>query len=241
VAELVYYAIGDVHGEAHRLARLHDKILDEIDRHRNPAAIIHLGDLIDRGPMSRAAVEQAIALHRCADDWLEVVTLRGNHEQMLIDAIDDANPQRLEHWIMNGGDASLLSYDGEGAAQTWRDTIDAHHIEFLQNLPTLAYDEDRRLAFVHGGIDPARFPECADELRIWTRSPKFFDTKQWPDRPELDGLLVVHGHTPTDDLRPFVDARRVNIDTGAVFGGPLTCAVLAPNEPVRFLYVYPDA
>jgi serine/threonine protein phosphatase 1 len=33
-----------------------------------------------------------------------------------------------------------------------------------------------------------------------------------------------------------VDARRINVDTGAVYGGPLTCAVLEPGESVRFLY-----
>jgi len=36
--------------------------------------------------------------------------------------------------------------------------------------------------------------------------------------------VVVHGHTPRNavEIRP----NRINIDTGAVFGGPLTCLVL---------------
>jgi serine/threonine protein phosphatase 1 len=241
VADLTYYAIGDVHGEADRLARLHDRILDEIDSHKTPSAIIHLGDLIDRGPMSREAVEQAMAMHRCADEWLEVVTLKGNHEQMMIDAVDDPRPNGIAQWISNGGDAALLSYDADGAAASWREAIDAEHLAWLRTLPTLAFDQERGLAFVHAGIDPARFPQCPDDLRLWTRSPRFFDTARWPDRTELQGLRVIHGHTPTDDMKPYVDPRRINVDTGAVFGGPLTCAVLAPDEPVRFLYIYADS
>ncbi len=70
---------------------------------------------------------------------------------------------------------------------------------------------------------------------MWTRSRKFFKSERWPERDKLKDLLVVHGHTPTDDFEPYVERRRINVDTGACFGGPLTCAVLAPNAAVRFL------
>ncbi len=40
----------------------------------------------------------------------------------------------------------------------------------------------------------------------------------------ISACVVVHGHTPTS--APVVRANRIGIDTGAVFGGPLTCAVL---------------
>ena len=53
---------------------------------------------------------------------------------------------------------------------------------------------------------------------------------------ELADILVVHGHTPTDDFEPDAQRRRINIDTGACFGGPLTCVALAPGEAPRFLY-----
>jgi serine/threonine protein phosphatase 1 len=96
-------------------------------------------------------------------------------------------------------------------------------------------DEQRKLVFVHGGIDPKMFPNCSDEIRMWTRSEKFFRSARWPDRHELKNILVVHGHTPTDDFEPDLQPRRINIDTGACFGGPLTSVVLAPGEPPRFL------
>ena len=44
--------------------------------------------------------------------------------------------------------------------------------------------------------------------------------------------VVVHGHTPED--APVVLPHRIGIDTGAVLGGKLTCAVLE-TDSVRFL------
>lgn len=62
---------------------------------------------------------------------------------------------------------------------------------------------------------------------------------EWPQRAELDGWCVVHGHTPITDVPvPEVTPRRVNLDTGAVFGGPLSCGVFTPGEAVRFIQVY---
>ena len=42
------------------------------------------------------------------------------------------------------------------------------------------------------------------------------------------GAVVVHGHTPTE--RPEVRHNRISIDTGAVVGGALTCAVLETDR-----------
>jgi serine/threonine protein phosphatase 1 len=70
---------------------------------------------------------------------------------------------------------------------------------------------------------------------MWTRSRAFFDSNRWPDRDELYDLLVVHGHTPTFDFEPDQQERRINVDTGACFGGPLTAVVLPPDDPPRFL------
>ncbi|MEZ5938799.1 MAG: hypothetical protein R3C52_11350, partial [Hyphomonadaceae bacterium] len=79
-------------------------------------------------------------------------------------------------------------------------------------------------------------PGCSEQVRLWTRSRKFFDSAAWPERPELDGLLVVHGHTPTSDFAPDIQARRINIDTGACFGGPLSAVMLKPGEDPSFIF-----
>jgi len=47
----------------------------------------------------------------------------------------------------------------------------------------------------------------------------------------------VHGHTPLAAGKPDLRRRRVNLDTAAVMGGPLTAAVFddARAEPLGFL------
>lgn len=51
------------------------------------------------------------------------------------------------------------------------------------------------------------------------------------------GRLIVHGHTPLASGVPGLRGNRLNLDTGAVYGGPLTAAVFddAQTEPIGFL------
>lgn len=235
MSDTVYYAIGDVHGENEKLAVLHDFIREDAERLGVAPFFVHLGDLVDRGPDSRGVVVRVMALHDAAPG--RAVTLKGNHEEMMISAYDSHSAMAESTWGGNGGQAAVAPYERvNGHHGDWRDAIDRDHASFLRALPTLWRDEARGLAFVHAGIDPPRFPECSEEHRLWTRSPKFFDPSRWPDRPELAGLVVVHGHTPTKDFAPHVNPRRINVDTGACFGGPLTAVVLSPDEAPRFLH-----
>lgn len=233
--DTVYYAIGDVHGEDEKLAELHDFIHEDAQRLGVAPFFVHLGDLIDRGPNSRGVVARVMRLHEAAPD--RAITLKGNHEEMMMSAYDSHSAMAESTWGGNGGQAAVASYERvNGHHGDWREAVDRAHANFLRALPTLWRDDERKLAFVHAGIDPPRFPDCSDEHRLWTRSPKFFDPGRWPDRPELEGLVVVHGHTPTKDFAPHLNLRRINVDTGACFGGPLTAVVLAPDEKPRFLY-----
>lgn len=235
MSDIVYYAIGDVHGEDEKLTLLHDCVREDATRLGVAPFIVHLGDLIDRGPDSRGVVARVMDVHAAQPD--RAVTLMGNHEEMMLNAYDSQSGMAESTWGGNGGEAAVRSYERvNGVRADWRDAIDRAHVDWLRALPTLWRDIDRSIAFVHAGIDPAHFPLCSDEHRLWTRSPKFFDERRWPQRAELDGLLVVHGHTPTDDFEPDVSRRRINVDTGACFGGPLTCVVLAPGEKERFLH-----
>ena len=249
--ETIYYAIGDVHGMAKSLRDLYALILADHERRGGTASIIHLGDYVDRGPDSRGVIALAMGMEKMAEssDQLSVHSLLGNHEQMMLDAWDVGHGTAEEHWLMNGGSDTLKSYTRNRDAdrrdtdrrtpgdKAWRDAVDPAHIDWLRSLPTMLVDETRKLVFVHAGIDPNTFPDCKDDIRIWTRSPRFFDPDRWPDRAELEGIRVIHGHTPTTDLAPDVGERRINIDTGAVYGGKLTCVILAPGEKADFLTV----
>lgn len=233
MSDVIYYAIGDVHGEIEKLDRLLGFIREDARLRDAAHKIVFLGDLIDRGPDSRSVVERAKAL--C--DGGQAIAIKGNHEELMLHACDKRESMGVYWWAENGGDETILSYvRANGYADDFRDAIDPAHIAWLRDLPAMIRDEKRGLVFVHGGIDPKTFPNCTDEVRMWTRSNKFFDPGRWPARPELEGLVVVHGHTPTHDFKPHSNPRRINVDTGACFGGPLTAVVLAPGEERRFLH-----
>lgn len=239
MAERIYYAIGDVHGEAELLAELHARVLQHAAE--NYAVIMHLGDLIDRGPDSRGAIEATMTLGDAVPASIEVLALKGNHEQMMLDAIDAPGTRAEKWWLFNGGRETLRSYGvvGDPPPSDWPDAIPRAHIDWLRALPTQHIAEHRKLVFVHAGIDPDAFPNCDPAIHLWTRSPRFFESRAWPHRQELEGLIVVHGHMALTLPVPEVEPRRINVDTGAGFGGPLSAAVLAPGEEVTFLQAYP--
>lgn len=232
MSDCTYYAIGDVHGEIEKLDQLLHYIREDALARKVTHRIVFLGDLIDRGPDSRRVIERAIHLSSTED----AIVLKGNHEELMLHAYDKRESVGIYWWCENGGDETITSYmTANGVCDDWRDAIDKSHIAWLRTRPVMVRDEARGLVFVHGGIDPRVFPGCTDEVRMWTRSNNFLDTRRWPKRPELDSICVIHGHTPTADFEPFLHERRINIDTGACFGGPLTAVALAPNERPRFL------
>jgi serine/threonine protein phosphatase 1 len=228
----IYFAIGDIHGEADKLRAMHSGILDRIALEKSPAVIVHLGDYVDRGPDSKAVIEQILALEAMFEGSarIRVISIKGNHEQMMLDAFD---AEEGGSWFANGGGATADSYaGGPGRAdRNWRDLVPKEHTAFLRRLPTIW--REGPYVFVHAGIDPPTFPEDDEEVHMWTRSNNFTDTSRWPKRDALNGITVVHGHTPQD--KPEIEPQRINVDTGACYGGPLTAVVLKPGEEPSFL------
>jgi serine/threonine protein phosphatase 1 len=231
--DTIYCAIGDIHGELERLKDLHGQVqryAREVFPKR-PVQFVHLGDLIDRGPDSCGVVDYLMGFE--AEILPRPITLRGNHEQMMIDAHDsfDADSAAWQQWAGNGGEETLASYDGRPVRVLER------HLAWMRSLPTLHEAEEAGLVFVHAGIDPDRFPACGERVHMWTRRREFLDPRQWT-APALERRRVVHGHTPTRDSFPETaeGGRRLNIDTGAVYGGRLTAVLLRAGEPDLFLH-----
>lgn len=229
----VTYAIGDVHGEAARLIQLHQSIFQWHKKSYPDAKLrlVHLGDYVDRGPDSAGVIE--CLLQKSQDEQIDTVMLAGNHEVMMLNAMQDKCASDYQFWLRNGGEETLQSYKAKGYTG-----VPEGHLAWLRDLPTIHFDEHERRIFVHAGLRPRLFPNEAPDVHLWTRAADFFDTAEWRGT-ELEGWTVIHGHTPTksgwpDDIGK--SSRRINLDTGAVFGGRLTCAVLAPGEDVRYLY-----
>jgi serine/threonine protein phosphatase 1 len=217
MSTLLTYAIGDIHGCYTQLRTLIHRCMAH--RGDNPYRLICLGDYIDRGRRSRETVELLIELQASLPE--QIVCLSGNHERMAMAAARGGDPRA---WLANGGMATLQSY-GVGSAEQ----IPPRHLDWMASLPLSFADEWR--FFVHAGIDPGQPLDAQDkDTLLWIREPFLSD-------PRDHGLLIVHGHTPIKNRVPKLRPNRLNLDTGACFGGPLTAAVFDESaaSPLAFI------
>ncbi len=212
------YAVGDIHGSLGKLTRLMAACRAHADGRE--MTVVFLGDYIDRGPDSAGVVGFILGLQ--ADLPGRVITLMGNHEAMALGVFDGAMPVSV--WLFNGGAATLKSYGAKDVRGLPR-----AHLDWMRAL-RLTYDDGRRF-YVHAGVDPDKALEAQDtEALLWIREPFLREERDY-------GRLIVHGHTPVRTDEPELRANRLNLDTAAVFGGPLTAAVFdnGQTKPVAFL------
>lgn len=221
------YAIGDVHGCLDALLALEAQVHDDVAA-SVPArwCVLPVGDYIDRG------AESAGVLHWLTERSAQgtVTGILGNHDAMLLAFLHDPDTSQWPVWLDNGGEATLASF-GIGPPDPFSmpgavrrrairavilDRLGPDGLACLEALPRMLRHGD--YAFVHAGVRPGVPLDHQDpEDLIWIREP-FLDSQA-----EF-GAVVVHGHTPTD--RVVLRPNRIGIDTGAVFGGSLSCLVL---------------
>jgi serine/threonine protein phosphatase 1 len=215
------YAIGDVHGCIEQLEALHQAIAQDLaERPAQQALLVHLGDYVDRGPDSAAVV--ALLAAGPPIPGLPTVNLMGNHEHMMLDALASGDADAAELWLSNGGADTLFSWGvpRQTKQADWAACIPPPQLTFLRELEMM--HQEGPYLFVHAGIRPGvRLRQQAREDLLWIREP-FLSAKG-----DL-GTVVVHGHTPVRE--PVVRPNRIGIDTGAVMGGVLTCAVLEDDR-----------
>jgi len=212
------FAIGDVHGELTKLKALLGLCLDGVQG--EAVRFIFLGDYIDRGSQSKGVVETLIDFTKTAPG--EVICLLGNHEALALAALSGGLPET--RWFAFGGMATIHSYRVSAARE-----LSTEHLDWFRSLPS-TFDDGRRL-FVHAGVDPERsMTEQDEKALLWIREPFLSSTRDY-------GRLIVHGHTPIFSGKPELCANRLDIDTGAAYGGPLTAAVFDNDElaPTEFL------
>jgi serine/threonine protein phosphatase 1 len=209
------YAIGDIHGRADLLAGLLSEIKADAAGKERPL-IVFLGDYVDRGPDSKGVIDAILG----GIPGFDVVCLRGNHEDLMLGALEGTSDWHADCWALNGATETLRSYGG-------RENIPADHISFLRSLKN--YHHEPPYLFVHAGVRPGLpLAEQEEQDLLWIR-------RQFLESRDDHGFIVVHGHTPMDE--PEVKPNRINVDTGAVWSGRLTCVVLDGRSAPRFLQV----
>ncbi len=225
------YAIGDIHGHLALLHRAHARIAADIALH-GTAPVVHLGDLVDRGPDCRGVIDYLINGLAEGRDWK---VLKGNHDRMFATYLRDRNahdpglrPDLSYLHPKIGGAATLASYGVKNSADRPLAPVHAEavagvpqaHRDFLENLPVQF--QRGGAVFVHAGIRPGvPLDQQTETDLVWIRKGFLEDTRD-------HGVLVVHGHTALD--RPIHYGNRVNIDSGAAYGGPLTAIVLEGTD-----------
>lgn len=218
------YAVGDIHGYLDQLLAAHARIAEDRARTGNTEGpIVHVGDLVDRGPDVKGVIQYLIDGIDAGEDWL---VLCGNHDRLFSDFLagGDGTHARLRkgltwHHHRMGGSQTLASYglkrkllerDASFRARA-RAKVPAAHQAFLKDLPLWHREDD--MIFVHAGIRPGFPMDAQDEDDLmWIRDEFLWQTNDHE-------ALIVHGHTPVDE--PTHYGNRVNIDTGTGWGNDL--------------------
>ena len=205
--------VGDIHGCYDELVELLKRIAPADDD-----VVVSVGDVVRKGP----------AAARCLDLWRErgYLAVRGNNE---IKLLRQAKPL-LRFFLRDTRDVArrgdLLRY-----IASWPLALDfpdqnaaVVHGGFLPQMPVTAEDVEREKDVVH------RLRWIRKTNGAWTYVPK---DKQKPNdvlwsEKWRGPRFVLYGHTPV--RKPKFDRFALGLDTGCVYGGALTAAILTDGE-----------
>lgn len=190
------FIISDIHGdnEAFRKALKHVSL-------KKDDLLILLGDYIDRGFDSKGVLDTIMLL---IQHDFNLICLRGNHEQMLLDAIADKS--QISKWFINGGDATLSSFLTSSIEK-----IPYKYIELINSFRHYYLHAD--YIFVHAALNmKAKDPFEDTETMLWSRTQEDFIDYEW-----LGDRKIIHGHNPTskdDILNSIAHEKIICIDNG---------------------------
>lgn len=222
-------AIGDVHGQVASV----DSILQQLQRVPNyeDRWIVFIGDLVDRGPDPKAAIDQVLELKRVHP---KTTCVMGNHELAMGFAIGLFETPEYSDWDSRwcefyGAEETFRSYGAEFPfCADLREKLPDEHAEFLTSLPWAVDHPD--FFFVHAGLDPNQSFEIQRrilEYRDFSLSrPPWLCSKDFANEavPVDCDKVVVSGHVPVPEVQAW--KQRILIDTTGGLGGELSCVLL---------------
>jgi serine/threonine protein phosphatase 1 len=244
------WAVAAIHGEAERLARLHDRIAA---RFAEGDRIVYLGNYIGHGAAIQATLDELLdfrrrILARPHGFACDVVFLRGAQEeiwQKLLQLQFAANPGEVLAWMVRAGAEETVrayggelrhgfaaSRDGPRAITRWtsalRNSMNAApgHTKLFATLRHAAVSDDERLLFVHAGIDPSRALSAQGDA-FWWGENDILDLAE----PFLGFKKVIRGFDR--QRRGLIEGGfAASLDAGAGRGGPLLAAAFGPDGAV---------
>lgn len=206
--------IGDIHGCKRTFAKLLKKV-----KFSTEDTLYILGDMIDRGPDSKGVLKRVIKLR---NSGYKIIAIRGNHEQMLLDVIEN-EPENLHSFLIIQKSTSLLNKKGE---------LKAKFLEFLKACPY--YVKTGNFILAHAALDLAN--EDIFENKEFMISSRY----QRGNSSRLESKQFIHGHiamnlkiikSSISEKHPIID-----IDNGCIYGdsrpgfGKLLCLNLETME-----------
>jgi hypothetical protein len=245
-------AIGDVHGAYESFVSVlkTSGLIDEKLRWNGGTAhLVQTGDVVDRGPDSRKAMDLLMKLEKEAQRaGGRVHALIGNHEAMnIVGILDDVSPEELASYAEGlrgespyppGFVEHRLAFSPRGKYGRWIlshsvavviDGVVFSHGDWSEEMSALGIAEiNRRVREELSGKAPLEGgvtfdPESPLQYRALSKTPLH------ADRPEVDRILanlgasfMVVGHTVTRGvIEPRFGGRHISIDVGMLelYGG----------------------
>jgi serine/threonine protein phosphatase 1 len=219
-------AIGDVHGNISALERVLRLVESEVDA---SDTVVFLGDYIDRGLETRGCIDSILAFR--AESPAAVVCLLGNHEDWLLDTLNDST----DHTWLLATDAieTIQSYSIDAATEIARsaraagrdlyqsrvplpyslffDVMPPAHLEFLRSLRH--YHQTANAVCVHGGLDPdlGAVENQTSQALVWGTSD--FQHRYTGEPPLVYGHWSNARSCPDGRAEPLVIGRTIGIDS----------------------------
>lgn len=208
-----------IFGDLHGCFDLTNDLLTKVREKAPDAELVFVGDYVDRG-------ESSAEVLRLLEGMPEAICLKGNHEQMMLDFLE--NPEEKgARWLRYGGLQTVASFGCSTPVdrlsdlrEEMLDVMGPDLSTWLSDLPVTYANGNLRV--VHAAAHPEKAMDVQSESVLLWGHPKFEHVSR------KDGLWVAHGHTIV--ATPSVQGGRIAVDTGAYATGKLTAAIIHDRE-----------